>query len=177
VNGKIGVSTTSYGSSLPSTGTTGQVFYQLSDPYYELPAGGTTGQVLIKNSNSDRDVTWGEAGSSVPDGGTAGQALIKNSSTNGDASWGGPYLPLSGGTMTGDIYTNTAGVSINGINGTYTSLASQRYLNKAIEIREDGLVGSTKSDVGYAPGIGFHWSNRIAATLVMNASGELCYYK
>ena len=27
-----------------------------------LPAGGTTGQALIKNSNSDYDVTWGEGG-------------------------------------------------------------------------------------------------------------------
>ena len=52
-----------YGDTLP-TGTieTGRIFFQITDPYYEIPAGGTTGQALIKNSNTNRDVTWGSVG-------------------------------------------------------------------------------------------------------------------
>ena len=52
----------SYGETLPASGTTGQIFFQTSDPYYELPAGGSVGQALIKNSASDRDVIWGSVG-------------------------------------------------------------------------------------------------------------------
>ena len=55
----IEVTTASYGSTLPSSGTAGQLFFQLSNgSMYELPAAGTTGQVLVKNSNADRDVGW-----------------------------------------------------------------------------------------------------------------------
>ena len=51
-----------YGTVLPDNGSEGQVFFQLSDPWYELPAGGAAGQALIKASANDRDVTWGAAG-------------------------------------------------------------------------------------------------------------------
>jgi hypothetical protein len=49
----------SYGATLPATGREGQVFYQLSDPWYELPSGGNIGEVLMKHSGADRDVYWG----------------------------------------------------------------------------------------------------------------------
>ena len=49
----------SYGATLPATGREGQVFYQLSDPWYELPSGGNLGEVLMKHSGADRDVYWG----------------------------------------------------------------------------------------------------------------------
>lgn len=60
---------------------------------------------------------------------------------------------------------NIFGKSFNGsadvagkalVYGTYTSTASSRYTNGALEIRENGLVGSAQSDIGYAPQIGFH---------------------
>ena len=47
-----------YGTTLPETGTEGQLFFQLSDPYYELPIGGTTNQALVKIDNTDRNVKW-----------------------------------------------------------------------------------------------------------------------
>ena len=62
INGLKGTSNTDYGTTLPSSGTEGQLFFQISDEVYEIPAGGTTGQALIKNSNTDRDVKWGPVG-------------------------------------------------------------------------------------------------------------------
>lgn len=38
-----GTNNITYGTTLPSSPTNGQIFLQLSDPYYELPSGGTTG--------------------------------------------------------------------------------------------------------------------------------------
>lgn len=55
----IQVTTASYGETLPSSGTAGQLFFQTSTgSMYELPAGGSAGQVLAKNSAADRDVVW-----------------------------------------------------------------------------------------------------------------------
>lgn len=87
--GLKGTENIDYGTLLPDTGTTGQVFFQLSggSGAYELPSGGLTGQVLLKHSNTDRDVEWGEV-SGIPSGGAAGQALVKNSATDGDVTWG-----------------------------------------------------------------------------------------
>ena len=50
-----------YGSTLPSTGTEGDVFFQLTSNIYELPTGGATGTYLTKNSANDRDVRWSSA--------------------------------------------------------------------------------------------------------------------
>ena len=61
VKGLKGTSGTDYGTSLPSSPAEGQMFFQISDPWYELPAGGSAGQVLMKNSNSNYDVKWGQA--------------------------------------------------------------------------------------------------------------------
>lgn len=55
--------------------------------------------------------------------------------------------------------------------GTYTSSAGSRFNYQGLEIRENGLVGSAQSDIGYAPGIGFHWSGRIAASLLFHSDG------
>lgn len=55
--------------------------------------------------------------------------------------------------------------------GTYTSTLGSRYGNQALEIRENGLVTNTQSDIGYAPAIGFHWAGRIAASLVFHNDG------
>ena len=60
--GGISTFTTSYGDTLPVSGTEGQMFFQTSAEFYELPTGGSAGQALIKNSNSNRDVTWGDVG-------------------------------------------------------------------------------------------------------------------
>lgn len=62
------------------------------------PSGGTTGQVLTKTSTGEE---WSDAPSGLPEGGTEGQVLKRGASGAewDDAEW----LPLSGGTMSGDI--------------------------------------------------------------------------
>ena len=55
--------------------------------------------------------------------------------------------------------------------GTYQETASSRYSNGGLQIRENGMVGSAQTDDGYAPAIGFHWVNRIGASLILTTSG------
>jgi len=43
IKGLKGTSNTDYGTALPSSGSEGQIFFQISDETYEIPAGGTTG--------------------------------------------------------------------------------------------------------------------------------------
>lgn len=61
-----------YGVALPSSGTAGQAFFQVTEPWYELPAGGTTGQALIKASDDNYDVAWGTV--SMGGGGGEGES-------------------------------------------------------------------------------------------------------
>lgn len=55
--------------------------------------------------------------------------------------------------------------------GTYQETASSRYSNGGLQIRENGLVGNKQTADGYAPAIGFHWANRICASLILTTSG------
>ena len=70
---------------------------------------------------------------------------------------------------------NVAGQPL--VYGAYTATASARYSNSGIQVRENGLVGSAQSDMGYAPSIGFHWSGRIAATLNFHSDGIFYFRK
>jgi hypothetical protein len=68
------------------------------------------------------------------------------------------YLPLSGGTMTGQI----VGPSVN--TGVYGGL---------IQIREQGYVSNGQSAWDYAPAITFHWGNRFATKVGCDSAGYL----
>jgi hypothetical protein len=46
----------------------------------------------------------GAAGVGVPVGGTTSQALVKVSGTNYDTTWAGPFLDLTGGTLSGTLF-------------------------------------------------------------------------
>lgn len=62
------------------------------------PTGGTAGQVLTKTADGS---AWENAPSGLPDGGTEGQIIKK---TADGAEWDdAEWLPLNGGTMSGDI--------------------------------------------------------------------------
>lgn len=61
--------------------------------------------------------------------------------------------------------------------GTYTSTAADRYGHCGLQIRENGQVRSGQSDFGYAPSIGFHWAERIAATLNFHSDGIFYFRK
>lgn len=64
---------------------------------------------------------------------------------------------------------NVAGQAL--VYGTYQETASSRHSNGGLQIRENGMVGSAQTDDGYAPAIGFHWANRIGASLILTTSG------
>ena len=49
--------------------------------------------------------------------------------------------------------------------------ASDYYHTGALEIRESNYVGNGQSAFAYAPRIGFHWANRIAASLSFHSDG------
>ena len=58
-NGKmIGNSTHNYGTALPTSGEAGQIFFQLSDPVYELPLTGAAGTFLKKVNADTRLAQW-----------------------------------------------------------------------------------------------------------------------
>lgn len=63
--------------------------------------------------------------------------------------------------------------------GTSTSsTASSNFYNTgALEVREAGLVGNAQSSFNYAPRIGFHWANRIAASLSFHQDGIFYFRK
>lgn len=83
-------------------------------------------------------------------------------------SYADTKLPLAGGNMTGRI---------GGLRGTYNSSVSARYGTSAIEIRENDGVGKTQSNIGYAPSIGFHWDQKAAGTLCLNAAGDFQFIR
>ena len=77
-------------------------------------------------------------------------------------------LSLSGGVMSG---------CIGGIAGTYNADVTARCVNSALEIRENGKVKNTQSDIAYAPAIGFHWADVVAGTLVLRSDGIFSFLK
>ena len=77
-------------------------------------------------------------------------------------------LSLSGGVMSGRI---------GGLRGNYNADVSLRYATGALEIRENGGVGSAQSDIAYAPTIGFHWANKAAGLLALRSDGIFAFLK
>ena len=97
------------------------------------------------------------------------QIFSKNSS--------GKYQTIS--IITSEDGTGKAAIScptsiqgaVTNLSGTYTSSVMHRCLNSAIEIRENNYVENTQTDIGYAPSIGFYWSNVVAGTLTLRSDG------
>lgn len=56
--------------------------------------------------------------------------------------------------------------------GSYNSTANSRYSTAALEIRENGLVGTAQTDIAYAPQIGFHWSGKVAGQLALGSDAK-----
>lgn len=61
--------------------------------------------------------------------------------------------------------------------GSYSSNAGARYCYTGLQIRENDCVQNKQSDIAYAPSIGFHWANRIAATLLFHSDGNFYFRK
>ena len=150
-HGIVGTLNIDYGDTLPVSATEGQLFFQTnSTVVYSIPTGGIAGNALIKNSNADGDIKWGEV-QSLPNGGTVGQVLTKNSNTNGDASWTTLYALPTGGT-TGQVLTKNS--NSNGdaswSNVTYantadyaTSAGSASYATSATQDGSGNVITTT----------------------------------
>jgi len=98
----------------------------------------------------------GAAGVGVPVGGTNNQALVKSSDTNYDTTWAGPFLPLTGGTLTGALSIANAefgpyncefgvdtGLVVNGSENGFTFDGNGLTLNgasQALTIPDSGLA-------------------------------------
>ena len=166
-----------YGTSAPTSGTSGQLFFaqDTSDSDYLPLTGGTLSgnltlneKLLITNkmygatkpSNPvEGQIFFQENDGSLtlPTGGTAGQYLVKNSSNDSDASWKSfpplNYLPLSGGTLTGNLTvsrsdTNDATVRVTNSKGSIGLLSSTNrglydYTKSKWLIYTDGTKAST----------------------------------
>ena len=81
-------------------------------------------------------------------------------------------------TIFGRSFNGTADVVAQAVvYGWYNSRAESRYSTGGLQIRENDCVGSKQSDIAYAPSIGFHWSGRIAATLLFHSDGNFYFRK
>lgn len=89
-----------YGTTLPSTGFDGQLFF-LEDDSSALPVGGTAGQVLVKKSATDGDASWVTQGLALT-GDVNGSGLFNKegnlviTTTVADDSHNHTYLPVGG---------------------------------------------------------------------------------
>lgn len=121
IKGTNGVTGT-YGTTLP-TGLTsqdnGRIFFQISDPYYELPEGGTAGQVLKKvGGTNSRTYEWGDAGGNI--------SLIANNSLR--------------------IYPSGIGVSTGGSAPTTAQTVTSLLCNSNVYIENNVLYGACWND-------------------------------
>lgn len=110
-------STGTGGASLPAGGATGQSLLKNSDedndlvwgePAGLIPTGGSTSHVLKKASAKDRDVEWGTVDGAVPIGGSSGQFLKKASSGNYDVEWATLTGLLPTGGTSGQVLKKTS---------------------------------------------------------------------
>lgn len=101
------------------------------------PTGGTAGQVLTKTADGS---AWENAPSGLPEGGTEGQVIKK---TADGAEWDdAEWLPLNGGTMSGDIAMG--GHKITNLGAPTNSNDAVRQADlKVVSDEVDGIISGT----------------------------------
>ena len=110
---------------------------ELSSLFLENPTGGTTGQVLTKTSTGEE---WSDAPSGLPEGGTEGQVIKK---TADGAEWdNADWLPLNGGTMSGDIAMGGHKITNLGAPTNANDAVRQADL-KVVSDEVDGIISGT----------------------------------
>lgn len=101
------------------------------------PSGGTAGQVLTKTANGS---AWENAPSGLPDDGTEGQIIKK---TADGAEWDdAEWLPLNGGTMSGDIAMGGHKITNLGAPTNANDAVRQADL-KVVSDEVDGIISGT----------------------------------
>lgn len=102
-----------------------------------LPSSGTPGQVLTKTSTGEE---WSDAPSGLPEGGTEGQVIKK---TADGAEWdNADWLPLNGGTMSGDIAMGGHKITNLGAPTNANDAVRQADL-KVVSDEVDGIISGT----------------------------------
>lgn len=125
--------------------------------------------------------TW-ESGWDVSIG-TSLPATVNTTMQNTHVAYGGAAGSCAGNAATASKLANARkifGIPFNGlddvsgqalVHGAYQSAPNQRYNSGGLQVRENGLVGNSQTDIGYAPTIGFHWMNKAAGMLAMDSTG------
>ena len=80
-------------------------------------------------------------------------------------------------TIFGHSFDGTSDVAGQALVYGTKSNADGRYAHSALQIRENDCVRSKQSDIAYAPSIGFHWADRISATLLFHSDGNFYFRK
>ena len=97
------------------------------------------------------------------------QRRVFSVSKVGNATFAGT---ISSGAITAPKITATA----TGMSEFATNMSSQYdWINSPISIRERGMASAGDGEDRDAPNLNFHWGNRVANSLWMNASGHLAY--
>lgn len=127
----------------PTGGTAGQVLTKTetgeewADAPDGLPTGGTPGQLLTKTETGEE---WADAPSGLPEGGTEGQVIKK---TADGAEWdNADWLPLNGGTMSGDIAMGGHKITNLGAPTNANDAVRQADL-KVVSDEVDGIISGT----------------------------------
>lgn len=167
--------------------------YRLSNTNVNLPSGTYAyGNLLTIYSSGD---TVGQMVMSYSDSGRIAVRSGNPPEVGGTGSWGAwktlafttdkPSSASSADTATklttprsifGQTFDGTNDVEGKAkVYGTNPTSGTDYYRTGAIEIREQGMIGSTPGSDIYAPRIGFHWANRDAACLIYNPSSGFSF--
>ena len=134
------------------------------------------GNVSLRACGGGLFIGYGDTTTGIHFGPSGNWGSISSSGYSGNAATATKLQTAR--TIFGQSFNGTANVAGQvDCYGSYTASANQRYYYSALEIRENGLVGSAQSDIGYAPSIGFHWANRTAATLNYHSDGIFYFRK
>lgn len=132
-----GVSYDRYASGLRATNVQDAIDEVQENVENVLPSGGTTGQVLTKTSAGEE---WSDAPSGLPEGGTEGQVIKK---TADGAEWdNADWLPLNGGTMSGDVAMGGHKITNLGAPTNANDAVRQADL-KVVSDEVDGIISGT----------------------------------
>lgn len=144
-------------------------------------AGGVPGlDANSKISNNKLYANSSTSGGYVASG--SGQAdKVWKTDVNGNPAWrdaGETTKLATPRTIFGKTFDGSQNVAGAGIfYGQYTDNPANRFRLSALEIRENNQNSNKNMDIGYAPSIGFHWTNAYAATLLLGNDGMFRFRK
>ena len=143
--------------------------------YSQLALDTSQNQLWLRSANNTSTFGgWTEIWASNNDGSGSGLDADLLDGQDGSyyaaASHSHPYLPLSGGTVTGATSLRAGGTHLGNHEFASASGTSTGYADAGIEIRE-GAYGSTASYS--APRLAFHWGGVVASNISIDTAGAI----